>query len=1854
MVLFNTPDTTHSQELLQHIPGAIYELWQHPDGHFSLPYASEQLRGIYGVSSLGLETDATPFFSSINAEDHPRVLESLQESAQGLSLWHSTHRVDSAEGNSLWVVTYATPERQPDGSTKWSGYLQNITDLKTTQTSTEKRLHRIVESLNDMVFMIAPDGTLTFLSPLVENILGYPLEEILYTPFTSLLHPEDQPSSLAVFQGILAGEWVQHHEYRIRHADGRYYWHSANLSPFEDETGETSCLGVSSFIHPRKQAELARQESELRLHLALEASNTGLWDWNLQTNEVKFNANWRGMLGYEEHEIANDLKEWKNRIHPQDLQGVYEAINRHLTGEVDFYQNEQRLLCKNGSYKWILDQGRVVEWDEARKPLRFIGTHTDISQRKQDEIQLKQLTHQLKKAQEVGNWGHWIYDVVSQKITWSEQVFRMFNHPLEQGEPSFEEHIEQIHPDDRILFLERITAATQGVPQAFEYRVERPDGTVGYLDSRIELEFQDELVVRMFAVVMDITERVEMERANRENEEKLRSLFELSPVGIVLNNMQGQFIEANPAITEITGYTLEELNQLSYLDLTPAEYQSEEARHLKSLKILGQYGPYEKEYIHKQGHRVPVELNGMLITRQDGQQYIWSMIADISQRKEAEARKIQQVNQELKLLENILEVVLAGYWDWDIPNNQEYLSPRFKWMLGYEDHELANSPESWQQLIWSEDLPKVFQNFEAHVQSQGKVPFYNEVRYHHKNGSIIWVLCSGQVIEWDEENNPLRMIGCHIDITQQKQTELALIELSNQLKKAQEVAHLGYWSFDLASQKITWSEQVFRMFSQPLEQGEPSFEEYIEKVHPQDRAFVLERVSAANQGIPQSFDHRILNPDGTVRHVEARIELEFQDEQVVRMFGVLMDITERVEMERANRENEAKLRSLFELSPVGIVLNNMQGQFIEANPAITEITGYTLEELNQLSYWDLTPAEYGEDEARKLELLKTTGRYGPYEKEYIHKQGHRVPVELTGMLITGRDGQQYIWSMIADISQRKQAETAIKDSQLRLQLALESSNIGLWDWNLQTNEVLFDNQWKRLLGYTEHEFETHVSEWASRVHPEDLEAVNADMRQHLQKQTPIYDNQHRIRCQDNSYKWIGAKGRVVEWDGAGNPVRFIGTFSDISDRKQAELRLIELSQQLQKAQEVAHLGYWSFDLATQKITWSEEVFKIFSHPLEQGEPSFEEHLQQVYPEDRAYFLERVAAANQGIPQTFDFRTLRPDGTLRYINSRIELEFQDEQVVRMFGVVMDITERRVAELELERFFTIALDLLCIADLEGHFLRLNQAWENILGYPVGELEGRVFLEFVHPDDLAPTLAAISNLEEGETIIRFTNRYRTKSGSYRHIEWLSVPQGDLIYAAARDITERVEAQAQIESLLSRTQLLNALSHEIRQYLDLDQIIQRAVEVIFEEVGVDICAFTDYREKDGHPYVEIVAEKRHPEMLSWLGVYDAMEYPDYYEALRNNRIFTFNRKNLGEDYDQGIHEFCESMGVNLYLMVPIRTLENISCLEMGRIDASREWRPDELELLESLATQIAIALQQADLYQTAQQRTAELQSAYQELQETQVQLIQAEKMSSLGQLVAGIAHEINNPISFIYGNVKPLEDYAESLLDILERYQDIYPQPPEELSELLEELDLPFIREDLPKMLQSMKTGAARIRDIVKSLRTFSRLDEADLKDVDLHENIDSTVMILQNQFKGKAGKSDIEIIRNYGNLPLVQCYIGLLNQVFMNLLVNAVQAIEERRTLEGNPTYLGVITITTTLEESGAVCISFEDNGWGMSDKVKAKIFEPFFTTKPVGSGTGMGLPTSHQIVTKYHKGELICHSTLGEGTRFIVRF
>jgi len=362
-------------------------------------------------------------------------------------------------------------------------------------------------------------------------------------------------------------------------------------------------------------------------------------------------------------------------------------------------------------------------------------------------------------------------------------------------------------------------------------------------------------------------------------------------------------------------------------------------------------------------------------------------------------------------------------------------------------------------------------------------------------------------------------------------------------------------------------------------------------------------------------------------------------------------------------------------------------------------------------------------------------------------------------------------------------------------------------------------------------------------------------------------------------------------------------------------------------------------------------------------------------------------------------------------------------------------------------------------------------------------------------------------------------------------------------------------------------------------------------------------------------------------------------------------------------IHHLIFEIFVTLY--APLLVLIGIGTWWLVLSEESRELAEDELdkqnqqlqqEIGERQQAEAALQKLTHELEIRVEQRTSELSEALTSLKQAQTQLIQTEKMSSLGQLVAGIAHEINNPINFIHGNLEHASEYVKDLLELIETYQTEVPNPSGKIEDIIEEIELDFIQEDLPKLISSMRVGTERIRAIVLSLRNFSRLDEAEVKLVDIHEGMDSTLMILGHRLKAKSERPAIQVVKEYGNLPLVECYAGQLNQVFMNILVNAIDALEE---LNVSRSFAGIVAKpnqirirTSLLEKEGCVTVRIHDNGCGMPPEVKQKLFDYKFTTKPIGKGTGLGLSISYQIVVEKHGGKLICESELGKGTEFMI--
>ncbi|MBD2387939.1 GAF domain-containing protein [Cylindrospermum sp. FACHB-282] len=722
--------------------------------------------------------------------------------------------------------------------------------------------------------------------------------------------------------------------------------------------------------------------------------------------------------------------------------------------------------------------------------------------------------------------------------------------------------------------------------------------------------------------------------------------------------------------------------------------------------------------------------------------------------------------------------------------------------------------------------------------------------------------------------------------------------------------------------------------------------------------------------------------------------------------------------------------------------------------------------------------------------------------------------------------------------------------------------------------------------------EDNRNTWASSVHPEDIKGCE-DI---YYSAFPLHDSfqrQYRLRRADGKYRWI-LDTAAPRFATDGSFLGYIGYLVDVTDV---------------------------------------EIEKI---PTHDSEVSTERKLAQI----------ALEVENQNLKVTVEKQAIELETVFEQLQGEIAQRCQVEEQLRQ------------KTSELAAILQVLPDLYFRLDADGTVLDFKAGKTHNLPSLSEVVQVQQILEYLPPAVAIRFQKAITQVLVTKSSVSFDYVLPLPFDNSHFQASLSPLPWEQIIVLIRDLNESTQASvAKFQILAQREALINRIANQIRASLELNSILETAVQEIHKIFNIDHCGFVWYRQNTDVPYWEVVSEAKYPHLNSLLGFKPtSSEIGPIATKSLNKEIIQID--NVATENDSIARKFFTELGFTAFMSLPVHT----QCGEIGAFTCSycsgfRPWEESEVELLEAVIVQLAIAIDQAKLYQQsrtaaqiAQEKAKQLEAALQELSSTQAQLIQTEKMSSLGHLVAGVAHEINNPVNFIYGNISHASEYISDLLHLIKLYQRHY-LPVPEVEKQIKAIDLDFLSEDLPKILESMNIGAERIRQIVLSLRNFSRLDEAGMKPVDIHEGLDNTLLLLQNRLKAKVGCSEIKVSKEYGNLPAVNCYAAQLNQVFMNLLVNAIDALEESFVM-GKMTEKPKIRIRTLIENGDRLIISIADNGHGMSPQVQSRLFDPFFTTKPVGKGTGIGLSISYQIVVEKHKGQLQCFSAPGEGAEFVV--
>ncbi|MEG3990030.1 PAS domain S-box protein [Microcoleus sp. S28C3] len=985
--------------------------------------------------------------------------------------------------------------------------------------------------------------------------------------------------------------------------------------------------------------------------------------------------------------------------------------------------------------------------------------------------------------------------------------------------------------------------------------------------------------------------------------------------------------------------------------------------------------------------------------------------------------------------------------------------------------------------------------------------------------------------------------------------------------------------------------------------------------------------------------------------------------KLTHFIGVQNDISKRVAAETALQESEERLRAIATATPVPMLITRLEDSVIlYANPALCKTFG--------LSYEQLIGCKKNEfyaninDRRQLLELVKQNG-FSDSEQICLRKANGSFFWVKMSMRAINLNGEAAILSAFYDITDRVEAETALRQSEARFQKLAANVPGMIYQFQLAADGTMsfpyLSSGCRELWELEPEVLQKSAIPAIEMVHPDDAPSFHESFAISAKTLEP-WRWEGRLVFPGDRIKWISGASRPEP--GEKDDIIWDGLLIDISDRKLAESALQQSEARFQKmAANLPGMIYQYLlhpDGSDEFIYVSSGCWELYELEPEKLQNNSDLMWSTVHPEDLQPLLESVAVSGKTLkPWIYEGRIVTRSGKLKWIRGIARPELQAGGDILWEGVTIDISDRKLAEIALSES-KIALQQ-ANQELEKRVLERTEAlqtsqkmlWLVINNIPqliVWKDRDSVYLGgnknlanvagFNHPSEIVGLTDYDMPWKPEETeFFRACDRriMATNTPEYHIIEpqlqadgtqrWLDtnkIPLHDNngnvvgILCTFEDITERLSLEAKV----------------------------RASEELFRTIFEDAPIAIYLANLDDNKFVRV--NKTYCEMLGYTAA----------ELLAK----TFIEIGHPEDNPKNL-EVADALyrGEITSYQIEIRQISATGKIVWVNVTATLirdgEGKPIyKLGMIENITNRkISAAALQASQSQLRKQ-AAQLQEAYEQLQHAQIQLVQSEKMSSLGQMVAGIAHEINNPATFINGNISHTYNYFHDLIELLNLYQQCYPSPDPQIAKKVNDLDLDFLKEDLPRMLNSMRVGIERIGKIVLSLRNFSRLDESEMKLVDLHEGIDSTLLIVQHRLHQENTKSRIEIIKEYGKISKISCCAGQLNQVFFNIITNAIDAVE-------NQPQPRTIVIRTEMKKAGLkshsksqlshcdrIVICIADSGPGMTEDVRKRLFDPFFTTKPVGSGTGLGLSISHQIVVEKHRGSLRCISAPGQGAEF----
>ena len=1527
-------------------------------------------------------------------------------------------------------------------------------------------------------------------------------------------------------------------------------------------------------------------------------------------------------------------------VHPEDRAKVRLAIAQSAAA-LQPLTLDWRVLCAHQAPKWV----QMSATPEAMNTgvTRWHAVLFDISDRKQTELQQLQRLAALEVATDIV----FIADASGYILYLNQAGQQLFDVAPEPG-PEF--HLSQVYSPEANARMQAtiLPAVFAEGTWSGESRLLKPNGKevpvsqvlVAHKNNQGEVEF-------ISSILRNISASKQTEAELKESKQLLQMVFDTLPQRIFWKDKDSRYLGCNKFFAHDAGLSdSENIRDKTDFDLAWANTDADnyvrddqEVVHTGNSKIN-----FEETQSRSDGTRNWLRTSKVPLKSEAGEVIgVFGTYEDITDEREAQ-EQLRRTNAILQAQQDAVPGAVLL-----IDENRQFAS------FNRRFSEMWRLPDS---LLEAKDDEALL----AHILVQLKEPeaFLAKFEYLHNHpedkkqeeihlkDERIFSCFSASVRSQEDEG--IGRIWYFQDITERKHAELQLQEsyalLNSVLNGTKDLIFVK----DVQGKYLLVNEATVRMLGSGqgslvgMDDTQLYASNIAQGIQKQDQKLF-------NSGLAQTYEQQV-PIEGEIRtFLTSKTPYQDAENNILGLVGISRDVTE---IQRVREERDR----FFSLSSDIMCIIGFDRYLKRVNPSFTRLLGYSREELLAVPF---TTFIHPDDRAaceQTFTRLMNGDSFQTCENRWQAKNGN---YRWFSWSVTLYNESHIFYATARDITDRRQTEAALQESEQRFRDVTEAA--GEYVWEIDVNGI-----------YT---FLTEKVEWVknhtaeallgqslfSVVPPEDQTSLQQTLRE-ASTHKRSFRLEHRNITPEGSIVWEEVSGLPM-LDSHNQVIGFRGTGLSITAKKQAEASLRLFKQAVESSSDALCIT----DADSELVYHNQAFAELFEVGNAQELPTGVASNETIYADPQvAQIVFRAIQQGQRYASEVMMRSYAGRAIPALLRANA-IRDGDSNVVGSIRAYTDISDRKAAEAKLqiqEEFLRSIYDgtahrifaLNVMPDSKVVYSGHNRAAEEATGRSSDSIAGLTPIESLGPErgqaiqdicqrcmdskeSIVQEEHIVSDGKESWTLTTF-NPLQDHAGRTHRIIGTTFDITPIKQAEAE-----LKEQAQISAFRAEIDSLLTRGEDIRSMLNgCCEVIVKYMEAAFARVWAlnEAASMLELQASAGL-YTHITGEHAQVPVGQFkIGMIAAEKQAHFTNDVQNDPRISDRAWAKRE----GMISFAG------YPLVVDNHLVGVVAL-FARHPLSNK----AFDALEMVADEIALGIKrkqaevQLQLSETQLRQQAEaLQATLQELQRTQSHLVQSEKMSSLGQLVAGVAHEINNPVNFIYGNLTYARNYTEDLLKLISLYQTHYHTPHPDITNEVNAMELEFVMQDLPKLLNSMKVGAERIQGIVSSLRTFSRMDEAEMKAVDLHAGLESTLMILQNRLKASPGLAPIRITRDYSDLPLVECYAGQLNQVFMNIISNAIDALVDVRSGQFPNKQTACIDIQTQRTEDNQVNIQIGDNGLGILEDIRDRIFDPFFTTKPIGKGTGMGLSISYQIVTEKHGGRLIFESQVGEGTTFTI--